>query len=241
MNWISSKNQVKYGDFLPNLLRIAQRLMEKHMQKLRAALLGTALAAIPLTFALAASPSAAPVAGMVVYDAAGQPIGVLAPLPGMQPAQTPLAWGGDDGDMFLNPARIFAEQEAMMRRISQEMDAAMLGLNRATQQTIQAAFQHGASLPDGTSQLVITSFSSGNGSCSQTVTYSYPGPGAQPKVAVQKVGDACGTPTQQPLRSVPAADAPATPPAVAPNIAPDGSRLIRADYRHTPTPEQFHG
>jgi hypothetical protein len=210
------------------------------MQKTRAALLGAALAAIPLTFALAAEPARAPVPGMVVYDAAGHPIGVLAPLPaGTQPAATMLGWG-DDGDMFMDPGRIFAQQEAMMQRISQEMAASMQGLDAMTNRTIEAAFGNGGALPAGASEMVVTSFSNGNGGCSQTVTYSYPGNGAQPKVAVQKVGDACGGMVQSPLRSIPAASPDNAQPAV-PRTAPDGSRLIPAGFREMTGPQPIRG
>ncbi|HEY2131784.1 MAG TPA: hypothetical protein VGH36_02225 [Acetobacteraceae bacterium] len=210
------------------------------MRKTRAALLGAALAAIPLTFALAAGPAGRPMPGMVVYDAAGHPIGVLAPLPaGAQPEATMLGWG-DDGDMFMDPGRIFAQQEAMIQRISQDMVASMQGLDAMTERTIQAAFAHGGTLAAGASQMVITSFSSGNGGCSQTVTYSYPGNGAQPKVAVQKVGDACGGMVQSPLRSIPAASPDSDQPAM-PRTAPDGSRLIPAGFQQVPSPQPIRG
>jgi hypothetical protein len=214
--------------------------MEVQMRKTRAARLGAALVAIPLTFALAAEPASQPAPGMVVYDAAGHPIGVLAPLTaGAQPDATMLGWG-DDGDMLMDPGRIFAQQEAMMQRITQEMAASMQGLDAMTSRTIQAAFAHDGTLPSGASEMVVTSFSSGNGGCSQIVTYSYPGNGAQPKVAVQKVGDACGGMAQSPLRSIPATSPDNAQPAM-PHTAPDGSRLIPAGFQQMPSPQPILG
>ncbi len=62
-----------------------------------------------------------------------------------------------------------------------------------------------------------------DGTCHQTVTYSYLGNGTRPKVAVQKIGDACGALTPEPSHDVPAA---------APQAVPDGSRLIQVKYPH---------
>ena len=42
------------------------------------------------------------------------------------------------------------------------------------------------------SGVVVTSISTGNGTCRQTITYRYPGSGGQPRVQVSSTGDACG-------------------------------------------------
>jgi hypothetical protein len=223
------------------------------MQKARAALFGATLAAIPLGVALAASP-ATPVPGMTVYDKAGHPIGVLAPLPQATPFAPVFGWG-DFGGVFANPSRVFAQQQKMLKHVSEEMNAllpgfdapgfGMAGSGADPLRMIEAAFGQGAALPPGAAQVVVTSFSNGHGSCSQTVTYSYSGRGAAPKVAVQRIGDACGALPQAGLRSIPAAAPQAAPkpaPDLAPaDIAPNGSRLVPAAYRVTERPQQFQG
>jgi hypothetical protein len=41
--------------------------------------------------------------------------------------------------------------------------------------------------------VVVTSITTPGGTCSQTITYGYPGNGRQPVVNVSSSGDACGT------------------------------------------------
>src|SRR5205823_4758910 len=98
-------------------------------------------------------------------------------------------------------------------------------------------------LPPGqVSGIVVTSVSSGAGSCSRTVFYSNPGTGAEPRMTVKTSGDACGAPSpigEHPGRSgvtpvprvrpgaprlieaaIPAPASPAAPPIAAPTAAP---------------------
>ncbi|MBV9783380.1 MAG: hypothetical protein JO264_06130 [Acidisphaera sp.] len=186
------------------------------MRKLSAALLGAVLAALPLTMAGAAEP---PTPGMVVYDAAGHPLGVLVPLSSMPVAQAApvddplLRMIRDMEAMLPDPASLFAEQAAMMRQVDQAMQSLPSGLE---------------TLPAGGTAVVVSSFTSGDRGCSRTITYSYPGTGDRPQVVVRQVGDACG-PAITPRSGLPAA----LPQPVAP-----GSRLIQVDYKHPAHPAQ---
>jgi hypothetical protein len=176
-------------------------------------LLGAALAAVPLLFgsAKAASPGE-----LVVYDAAGHPLGVLMPFRGVAEAAAPSPAADMWNVMFPDFSAIFAQQAAMMRRLTQQIA------------------QMETSMPAGGSQMVVTSFSSGQGSCSRTVTYSFSGNNPQPQVAVRQVGDACGD-MMQPRRGT----VPVTQPAPA---QPAGSKLLQVEYRHPDTsPSELRG
>ena len=140
--------------------------------------------------------------------------------------------------------RMVAEQDAMMRNMMAEMNAAFaqptwpftqpigpMQLNR----TIQAAF---GGLPTNVpgAGMVFTSVSGGSGVCSQQMTYVYPANGAKPQVTVTHSGDACGAlgvtgpnTVMQPM--------PAEPPQ-APTAAPShGPRLCTvSDPPHEITP-----
>ena len=83
-------------------------------------------------------------------------------------------------------------------------------------------------MPGAVSGVVVTSFSSGGRECSQTVTYSYPGNGAEPQVAVRKVGDACGGVTPPSTQAIPAAGS--VPPRGGWSATP-AAPLYRIDYR----------
>lgn len=213
------------------------------MNKARAAVFGLALAVLPLTIVHAAQDrDAIPAGAQVVYDFFGRPVGYLTPIqPGqaISPASAPPVPALVAGS-FADPAAIFSRQIAMMRRIEAAMDAQMRALvpafaaaqDRPIDIGLRGSAVSGLPAPgQGAAQLVVTHFVSNGGSRSQTVTYSYDGSKAQPRVAVRTVGDACGDSRVQPGRSLPVAapndtqTAPAAPP-------PPSSRLIQVDYRH---------
>jgi hypothetical protein len=106
------------------------------------------------------------------------------PPPGVTAAALPA------GDPLL---RLVAEQDAMMRGMMAEMNAAFAQPMWAmpTDQMLRAAF---GGLPTNAagSGLVVTSMSGGSGVCSERVTYVYPANGAKPRMTVSRSGDGCG-------------------------------------------------
>jgi hypothetical protein len=190
----------------------------------RAALLGACVAALP--FAFAGGASAAP--GEVLYNADGVPVAILTPLPAAQAAAAPQAAHAPGTWMpWAMPSQnwavqLIAEQDALMHRMMADFGA-MMPSTFAPDQTIQAALRQ-AQGNGPFSSVVVTSFSSGRGQCSQTVTYSYSVGGAKPQVAVHKVGDACGAIEMPQTRTIPAAQ-PAQP-------SPSGPRLLQVEYGH---------
>jgi hypothetical protein len=205
------------------------------MRYVRTALLSAAAVALPLAFAAGATAAQPPRQGMVLYDAAGTPVAILTPLPGSAPAvqaddpalpmlremeaamTTP--FGGDLQGLF-------AAQEASMRAMQREMQSVAATAFGGPGQTIEVAMP-----PPGNGQvsrIYISSFSSGQGSCSQTLTYAYPGNGVAPVVKVHSTGDACGKA---------ATDGSATlPTAHVPQRAPDGVKLLEVSAPTQPRP-----
>lgn len=153
----------------------------------RNALLGACLG-LPLA-AYGGSAIAAPPAGPQTITV--PPGAVVLILPGaaavpMLPDVTAAALPA--GDRLL---RMVAAQDAMMRNMMAEMNAAFsqpLWLPRIDP-ALRAAF--GAMPPTG-SGMVFTSMSGGPGVCSERVTYVYPANGAKPRVTMTRSGDACG-------------------------------------------------
>lgn len=154
---------------------------------------------------------------------------VMLPGPGDMLTADPGLWTAQGFDV-VTPApseinRIAADQQAAMARLVARAQAVanapvwLIGPNPS----IEAAM---ASLPAGgpgrVSGVVVTSMSSGAATCSEQMTYSYPGNGAAPKVSVSRSGNAC-----PPGPSFGAGPNPtlAPPPAAAPPNAP---RLIEA-------------
>jgi hypothetical protein len=178
----------------------------------RVALLGAALAALPLTVNLAhAAPPPIPAQQLVVYDAAGHAVGVLTPF--ADPVAQIIT---EMNSLMPDPAALFAEQAAMMRQVALQMR------------------QMESSIPAGANAIVVTSIGNGQQSCSRTVTYAFTGNNPQPQVEVRQVGDACGdalppgNPGIQIRQPQPA--------------QPQGSKLIEVDYRHpAQAPKQLRG
>lgn len=115
-------------------------------------------------------------------------------------------------------ARMIAQQEAMMNRMMADMDSLMATMPDP-QQMIRSVMQGMPQEAPG-SGVVVTSISTGSGTCSQTITYGDPGNGGQPTVRISNSGNACGVlqpsgpinvmqPQREPQQVVPVA--PATP------------------------------
>jgi hypothetical protein len=88
-------------------------------------------------------------------------------------------------------ARMIAQQEAMMNRMFADMDELMATAMPDPAQMIRSVMQ-GMPRTAPASGIVVTSISTGRGTCSQTITYGYPANGGQPTVKVSGTGDACG-------------------------------------------------
>jgi hypothetical protein len=87
-------------------------------------------------------------------------------------------------------ARMIAQQEAMMQRMFADMDQLMVTAIPDPEQMVRSVMQGMPQAAPGSS-VVVTSISTGNGTCSQTITYDYPRNGAQPQVKVSSTGNAC--------------------------------------------------
>jgi len=167
---------------------------------------------------------------MVVYDAAGRPIGVLQPVGVAAPslatdslASDPFreiaAMTASDADPIF---RMVAEQAAMMRNMMTWMDA-----------LAATPVVTGPAVNAGPGQMLISTFSSaGQGSCSETITYRSDGAGA-PVVSVRRVGDACGSGVPPTTGTIQAATPQAPPTPATPSLTPRG-RLYDIDYLAPP-------
>jgi hypothetical protein len=171
----------------------------------------------------AAEPAAAAAPGSAaqVYAVGpGAPAAILVMLPGPGDTFTanPQLWTAQGFDVVTpTPAELYrfaADQE----RAAAQLIAQAESLANAPvwlfgpSPTIEAAM---ASLPRDAGQVsgvVMTSTTSGAGTCSEEMTYSYAGNGAAPKVRIEKSGNACspGSPIGSGTNS---AIAPAAPPA----------------------------
>lgn len=126
------------------------------------------------------------------------PAAILVLLPGESVTANPQLWVTQGFDVVAPPPaeinQIMADQEVAAARLvaaAQEMADApiwLLGPNQA----IEAAM---ASLPRGgagqVSGVVMTATTSGAGTCSERMVYSYSGNGTAPKVSVSESGHAC--------------------------------------------------
>jgi hypothetical protein len=214
------------------------------MWQKRAALVA-AVAALPLACAFAADP---PSGGMTLYNADGVPVAVLTPIQttvSAAPAPSALqmirqmqAQSAFDDPLDGAFIQIMSQQDAMMRRMVGQMQRLSL--------TTNPLFPGGAmnaSIPGGQGvvrEIVVSSFSSGGGSCRQTVTYSYAGASAQPQVSVQKVGDSCDALQRSDGKTLPVAAPDRESPPVSASPAPStNQRVYRIKYRtpvHTASP-----
>ena len=210
------------------------------MKALRALLLGACAVAAPLALvaANAAEPSAQ---AITLYDAVGRPVAILTPIQAGAVRAQPTAWDllrQADAQRVMPVADPFAQMDAMMNAMMARMNTlAAMPFTTAPDGTVNVALPQGA----GPGQMFISTFSSGgHGSCSETVTYRMDGSGAQPQVAVHRVGDACGAVAGPDNRAVPAA-MPDAQPELAPS-QPSDQKIYKIDYRHKVTAQHpLHG
>jgi hypothetical protein len=189
--------------------------------------------AVPFATGAVAKPAQS---GMVLYDAAGIPVGVLTPFDGAAASISPGRTAAEFDALPLSaglPAEFIAEQDAMMRDLRQMMMAidalAVTPFEAiAPNRTIEVALRDAARAPGSVSGMIVTSFSSGGRECSQTVTYAYPRNGASPNVTVRKIGNDCGAVTPPSTQAMPAARS-VTPRSR--RVMPFGAPLYRVEYR----------
>lgn len=187
------------------------------MKKAHGALLGACLAL--------------PLAGFAIPGLAAQPGCSAAPM------QTVMAGPWTAADQ-IQAERLIADANAMFRRMDAEMNAmqarmAALMAMPTPRQLVQASFGPGSWTAVGPgSGTMLTMVSSGTGTCSETITYSYPDRGGRPIVHVAQSGNACGAVHVGGQGPVPAAQ-PVTPryryvPQPLPNTPRE--QLIQAEY-----------
>ena len=112
-------------------------------------------------------------------------------------------------------AHMIAQQEAMMHRMFADMESLMATAMPDPDQMIRSVMQGMPQAAPGS--VVVTSISTGNGgTCSQTITYGYPGNGGQPQVKVSGTGNACGAPGSASPVGVMSMPQPVAPAPVAP-------------------------
>ena len=180
------------------------------MKRLTTAALCAGLAALPLS---------GRAADYLLFGPSDEPVAIMVPIDSSPRMMMPPGF----------PADLFAQQAAMMNQMLSNLRAmdAAVPFGAAG---FPAVMPQQAGLSGGT--IVVSSFSSGHGTCSRTVTYEGR-PNAAPVVQVRQTGDACGAlpPEGQP-GTVPAA-LPDTKPEAAPEPAVlNTPHLIRVDYRH---------
>lgn len=152
------------------------------MRKGSVALFGACLA-LPLIMGAGAAGAAQLDGGRYVYVPPGAMV-VFLPLPGATVSQRQVVTTPADYPM----TRMIAEQESMMRHMMANMGSLMASLPDPQQ------MMRSVGMPQAVpgSGVVMTSLSSGNGTCSETITYGYPANGGQPRVHVSRTGNACG-------------------------------------------------
>jgi hypothetical protein len=210
------------------------------MSKPKALTLFCCLAALPLIGCAngvgsqsQAYPTAAPVAAaqQVYAPGPGGPAAILVMLPGPGNVLTadPALWAAQGFDVVApSPGEIYqlaADRNAAFERLiasAQAMANApiwLVGPNPAIEAAMAGVPMAGQGQVSG---VVVTSVASNAGSCSERMTYSYPGNGAAPRVTVSKSGNAC--PAGWPFGA-------GSNPAVVPQMPvapPNGPRLIEA-------------
>ncbi len=170
----------------------------------RAAILFCCLAPLPL-IGCAGGPATAwrPVPTALItgaeaprVDALAAPAAILVVLPGAGAfAGDPALWAAQGFDVVVPTApdmlRLAAEREAAITRMiasAQALAAApvwLLGPGPAIEAAMAATPPIGRGEVSG---VVVTSLAAGAATCSRSVTYSYPGNGARPKVTVRDLG-----------------------------------------------------
>ena len=178
------------------------------------------------------APAPAAFGGEQVYaagSAAPAAIVVLLPGPGESVTANPQLWAAQGFDVVAPPPsdidQLMADQQAAAARLvatAQRMADApiwLLGPNQAIEEAMASLPRGGAGQVAG---VVMTSTSSGAGTCSERMVYSYSGNGTAPKVSVSKSGDAC--PPGAPFGG----DTHSTVAPQLPSVRPHAPRLIEA-------------
>ncbi len=123
---------------------------------------------------------------------------IAAPAVAAQPDAGHYVWVPNGATVVLLPGvpsapvmRMIAQQDAMMHRMFADIDSLMTTAMTNPEQMIRSVMQGMPRVALG-SGIVVTSISTGQGTCSQTITYRYPGNGGRPMVKVNSAGNACG-------------------------------------------------
>jgi hypothetical protein len=184
------------------------------MKKGQQAILG-AILAVPFLGAAGSASAAPPAAGHYVYLPPGATVIVLPEM------ALPAAPGAFSASPSVFPvAGMIAQQDAMMQQMMADMNAMFAMPMPDPQQLIQAAMR---SMPQAGfgAGVFLTSVSSGNGVCSETVTYGFPVNGGKPQVQVTRSGNGCGAVTMPgPASPVATPIAPRAIPSMAPTTSP---------------------
>ena len=192
------------------------------MNRVCSALLGACLA-LPVAAHADQTMAAQPDGGHYVYVPPGAMVMVL-PVPGVValpnqampvPADFPVA-------------RMIAEQDSMIRSLMADMDS-LMAVNLPDPQQMIRSVMDGMRQPMPGSGTVVTSVSTGNGTCSETITYGPPAAGGRPQVKVTRTGNACGAITSSGPIGV-TETMPAPQPAMPAPIAPRRERLWTVGY-----------
>jgi hypothetical protein len=178
------------------------------------AILG-AILAVPFLCAAGSASAAPPAGGHYVYVPPGASVVVL---PETAMTATPVVVSATP--MVFPVASMIAQQDAMMQRMIADMNAMVAMPMPDPQQLMQAAMR-GMPQAGGGAGVFLSSASSVNGVCSETVVYGYPANGGKPQVHVTRSGNGCGAVTM-PGRARPVATPldPRTIPRMAPTNAP---------------------
>jgi hypothetical protein len=163
----------------------------------------------------------------------GAPAAVLVMLPGPGDGLTadPALWAAQGFDVVTPPPseiyQLDADREAAFERLISSARAMadapvwLVGPNPAIEAAMAGTPMAG---PGQVSGVVVTSMTSGAGTCSERMIYSYSGNGAPPKVSVSKSGDC---PAGLPFGSVGGGSNPAIAPPM-PAVHPNPPRVIEA-------------
>ena len=167
--------------------------------------------------------AAQPEGGHYVYVPAGATVLVL---PG--PGATALPNHAVSVPAEFPVARLIAQQDAVMQRMFADMDSLMAMPLPDPQQMIRSVMNGVPAAVLG-SGVVMTSMSTGDGVCSETITYGYPADGGQPQVKVTRSGDACGSITSSGPIGV-TEGVPGPQPIAPQPVAPNHERLWTIGY-----------
>jgi hypothetical protein len=226
------------------------------MSKPRALTLFCCLAALPLigcvngfepqsqTYPTAAPTAAVPSGARVYAMGPSGPAAILVMLPGPGDALTadPALWAAQGFDVVTPPPSeiypLTSDREAAFERLlasARSMADApiwLVGPNPAIEAALAGDPMAG---PGQVSGVVVTSMTSGAGTCSERMIYSYSGNGAPPKVSVSKSGDC---PAGSPFGSVGGGSNPAITPPM-PAVRPNAPRVIEASAPAAPASTQL--